>query len=143
LTGVDRDTAAVEALRSQAEIVVADIEGGPWPLAGRQFDGVVVTHYLWRALFPFIETAVAPGGILIYETFALGHERYGRPSNPDFLLRRGELLGAFPTLRTVAFEEGLLTGPDRIVQRLVAVRPAAGDTGTPPRITPLLQNPAP
>lgn len=124
LTGVDRDAAAVAPLREAAEIVVADIEGGPWPLQGRRFDGIVVTNYLWRALVPRIEAALAPGGVLIYETFAVGNELFGKPSNPDFLLRPGELLTAFAGLRTVAYEDGLERAPDRVVQRLVAVMPA-------------------
>jgi SAM-dependent methyltransferase len=127
LTGVDRDEAAVAPLRNLpgvAEIIVADIEGGPWPLAGRRFDGIVVTNYLWRALLPCIEAALAAGGVLIYETFAVGNELFGKPSNPDFLLRPGELLSAFPGLRIVAYESGLEAAPDRVVQRLVAVAQA-------------------
>ncbi len=121
LTGVDRDVAAVEALRDAGEIIVADIENGPWPLPGRQFDGVVVTNYLWRGLFPQIRASLAPGGVLIYETFADGHQTVGRPSRPDFLLQRGELLRAFGDLRVVAFEDGFEPEPERFVQRLVAV----------------------
>ena len=125
VTGVDRDAAAVAPLRAVAEIIDADVEGGPWPLEGRRFDGVVVTNYLWRALLPRIGAALAPGGVLIYETFAEGHEVFGRPNNPDFLLRRGELLGAFGDLHIVAYEDGLESDPERRVQRLVAVAPAA------------------
>ncbi|WKB52612.1 class I SAM-dependent methyltransferase [Eleftheria terrae] len=127
VTGVDRDAAAVEPLRPLAEIIVADIECGPWPLAGRRFDAVVVTNYLWRALLPTVAGSLADGGVLLYETFSLGNERYGRPSNPDFLLRPGELLAlaAEAGLQVVAYENGLLHEPQRCVQRLVAVRPAA------------------
>ena len=121
LTGVDRDAAAVKPLRSRGEVIVADIENGPWPLAGRRFDGVVVTNYLWRSLFPAIRDSLATGGVLIYETFADGHQTVGRPSRPDFLLQRGELLRAFPGLRVVAFEDGFEPEPERFVQRLVAV----------------------
>ncbi len=121
VTGVDRDAAAVEPLRSLGEIVVANIENGPWPLAGRRFDGVVVTHYLWRGLFPAIRDSLATGGVLVYETFADGHQTVGRPSRPDFLLQRGELLRAFAGLRVVAFEDGFEPEPARFVQRLVAV----------------------
>lgn len=123
VTGVDRDAAAVEPLRSVAEIVVADIEGGPWPLEGRRFDGIVVTNYLWRVLLPRIQASLAPGGVLIYETFADGHQHIGRPSNPDFLLQRGELLCAFGGLCIVAYEDGLESDPERCVQRLVAASP--------------------
>lgn len=127
VTGVDRDAAAVEPLRALAEVIVADLEdGSPWPLAGRRFDGIVVTNYLWRALLPRIGEALAPGGVLVYETFADGQQRFGRPSKPQFLLQPGELLGAFPALRTVAYEDGLEAAPERRVQRLVAVAPRAG-----------------
>ena len=121
LTGVDRDAAAVEPLRDVGEIIVADIESGPWPLTDRQFDAVVVTNYLWRSLFPAIRASLAPGGVLIYETFADGHQTVGRPSRPDFLLQRGELLRAFGDLRVVAFEDGFDPEPERFVQRLAAV----------------------
>jgi SAM-dependent methyltransferase len=121
LTGVDRDAAALEPLHATAETVTADIENGPWPLPGRRFDGVVVTNYLWRPLFPQIQASLAPGGVLIYETFADGHQTVGRPSRPDFLLQRGELLRAFEGLRVVAFEDGFDLDPPRFVQRLVAV----------------------
>jgi SAM-dependent methyltransferase len=127
VTGVDRDAAAVQGLRGIAEIVIADLESGPWPLPGRRFDAVVVTHYLWRALMPAIVQSVEEGGVLLYETFALGNEAFGKPSNPHFLLRPGELLQLAAGLRVVAYEEGFLDGPARCVQRLVAVRgsPAA------------------
>jgi len=121
LTGVDRDAAAVQPLRPLAEIVVADLEAGPWPLGGRQFDGVVVTNYLWRPLLPAIVAALAPGGVLIYETFADGQQTVGRPSRPDFLLQPGELLAAAAGLRVVAYEDGFLSPPPRFVQRLAAV----------------------
>lgn len=130
VTGVDRDAAAVQALRAVADVRVADIESGPWPLAGQCFDAVVVTHYLWRALLPTIMNSVAEGGVLIYETFCAGNETVGKPSNPQFLLQPGELLAAVGTLRVVAFEDGFTTAPDRFVQRIVAVRATA--TTLPP-----------
>jgi SAM-dependent methyltransferase len=80
---------AVEPLRAIAEVLVADIENGPWPLAGRRFDAVIVTNYLWRPLLPTLTASVADGGVLIYETFADGNQTVGKPSNPDFLLRPG------------------------------------------------------
>jgi SAM-dependent methyltransferase len=122
--GVDRDAAAVEPLRALAEIVVADIEGGPWPLADRRFSGIVITNYLWRPLMPVLAGALAPGGVLIHETFACGHESIGRPSNPDFLLRPGELASwaLSSGLRVIAFEDGYESAPERFVQRIVAVR---------------------
>ena len=129
VVALDRDAGAVAPLRHIAEVVVADIEAGPWPLPGRRFDAVVVTNYLWRALLPAVVDAVADGGLLLYETFAAGNEAHGRPSNPDFLLRPGELLAAAGGLHVVAFEQGLLHGPDRIVQRVAAARVAPGTPG--------------
>jgi len=122
LTGVDRDEVAVAPLRALAEIVVADIEGGPWPLAGRTFDVVLVTNYLWRTLLPTVVASVAEGGLLIYETFAEGQQTVGKPSRPDFLLQPGELLTACASLQVLAYEDGFLSKPDRFVQRIVAVR---------------------
>ncbi len=126
VTGVDRDEAALALSRGIAEAVLADIESGPWPLAGRRFDAVVVTNYLWRELLPTLVGSVAEGGVLIYETFSAGNETVGKPSNPKFLLQPGELLQAAQGLRVVAFEEGFASGPERFVQRLVAVREPAG-----------------
>lgn len=122
---VDRD---VSRLRPEPglEILAADLEdGSPWPLGGRSFAGVVVTSYLHRPLLPAIVAAVAPGGALIYETFARGNEALGRPRNPDFLLRPGELLEAVrATLEVVAYESGVVATPrPAVVQRIAAVRP--------------------
>ena len=103
--------------------LAADIENGPWPFAGRAFAGVVVTNYLWRPLLPAILQAVAPGGVLIYETFTAGNETVGKPSRPDFLLAPGELLRACAGLRVIAYEDGFLDEPARFVQRIAAVRP--------------------
>jgi SAM-dependent methyltransferase len=128
VTGVDRDAAALQALQGLGELLTADIEGGPWPLAGRQFDGAVVTNYLWRPLFPQILAALAPGGLLICETFADGQQHIGRPTRPEFLLQPGELLRLCAGLRVVAFEDGFedTGGAARFVQRIAAVAPAAG-----------------
>jgi len=127
VTGVDRSPDAIDAVSPLGEAICADIENGPWPLAGRNFDGVVVTNYLWRPLLPSIVQSVAPGGALIYETFAAGNETVGKPSRPDFLLQPGELLAACAGLRVIAYEDGFLDAPERFVQRIAAVRPAAGE----------------
>lgn len=124
VAGVDRSPEAIEAVRDLGEAVLADIENAPWPFAGRTFAGVVVTNYLWRPLLPAIVQAVAPGAVLLYETFAAGNETVGKPSRPDFLLAPGELLGACAALRVVAYEDGFLDEPARFVQRIAAVRPA-------------------
>ncbi|MFD0666429.1 class I SAM-dependent methyltransferase [Ramlibacter sp. MAHUQ-53] len=134
VTGVDRDPAALAAAQVAGELLQADIENGPWPFAGRRFAGVVVTNYLWRSLLPAIVHSVAEGGVLVYETFAAGNETVGKPSRPDFLLQPGELLRACEGLRVVGYEDGFLTGPERYVQRVAAVRPRPGDLGRPLRL---------
>jgi SAM-dependent methyltransferase len=135
VTALDRDAAALEPLRGIAdEIVVADIEHGPWPLGGRRFGAVLCTNYLWRPVLPAIVDAVDAGGVLLYETFGVGNASVGRPSNPDFLLRPGELLAAANALRVVAYEDGFIDAPARFVQRIAAVREAAPPhAAAPPR----------
>lgn len=138
VVGIDVDTRGVGDLagRPGVEILEADIEGGPWPLPGRTFAAVVVTNYLHRPLFPVLLDALAPGGWLLYETFARGNARFGRPSSPAFLLRNGELLAlARGRLQVVAYEHGEVSSPKAaVVQRLAAVNdldPAAGLDGDP------------
>lgn len=125
VTGVDRNADALALAASAGQTVLADIENGPWPYASQTFDAVVVTNYLWRPLFPDMLACLAEGGVLIYETFAAGNETVGKPSRPDFLLQPGELLQVTQGLRTVAFEEGFESSPERFVQRIVAVRSSA------------------
>jgi SAM-dependent methyltransferase len=143
VTAVDREAALLTPLAGFADTRVADLEADPWPLPGRQFDAVVVTNYLWRALFPALKAAVTPGGLLIYETFAQAHAALGRPRRPEFLLRPGELIdvlrsadeagstGPPPSEKwhVIAFEEGRLPArgdvPEREVQRIVARRGGA------------------
>lgn len=132
-TGVDRSQDAIDAAASFGRAVQADIEDGPWPFEGRLFGAVIVTNYLWRPRLPDIVAAVAPGGVLLYETFATGNEGVGKPSRPDFLLQPGELLAACAGLRVVAYEDGFLPEPERFVQRIAAVRPPAAPSATPPR----------
>ena len=127
VTVVDRDTSGVADLGGspKVEILEADLEAGkPWPFAGRVFEGVVVANALWRPILADIVTSVAPGGVLLYETFALGQEQFGRPRNPDFLLRPGELLDAVRgELRIAAYEDLIVEEPDtKAVQRIAAVR---------------------
>ncbi|MEO8836477.1 MAG: class I SAM-dependent methyltransferase [Caldimonas sp.] len=131
VTAVDRDAAAMAPLAGHAEVIVADLEGGPWPLAGRRFDAVVVANYLWRPLLPALVDALGEGGVLLYETFAAGQASVGRPRRPEFLLGPGELLNAVAGLRIVVFEDGFLSDPERFVQRVAAVREAPG--GAPVR----------
>jgi SAM-dependent methyltransferase len=125
VTVLDRDTSPL-ASHSDVEIVQADLEdGSPWPLPGRTFGAVVVTNYLHRPLFPALLDALAPGGVLLYETFMEGNERFGRPSNPAFLLKDGELLDlARGRLSVTAYEARMISEPKMaMVQRIAARRP--------------------
>ena len=126
---VDRDADAMSRLDGLAGVRtrVADIEAGSWPYPGEAFAGVVVANYLHRPLLPLLVAAVAPGGVLIYETFAAGNERFGRPANPDFLLEPGELLDAVRgRLRVLAYEDLEVHVPKRaMVQRICAQRSTA------------------
>ncbi|SEB17664.1 hypothetical protein SAMN05444680_111135 [Variovorax sp. YR216] len=132
-TGVDRSQEALDAAAPYGQTLLADIENGPWPFPDQQFGGVIVTNYLWRPRLTDIVAAVAPGGVLLYETFAAGNETIGKPSRADFLLQPGELLTACAGLRVVAYENGFLAEPDRFVQRIAAWRPGAQPGGLPPR----------
>jgi SAM-dependent methyltransferase len=123
----DRDASRIADLAGTkgVEIVEADFEGaGDWPLGGRQFAGVIVTNYLWRPILPKIVALVAPGGLLLYETFAVGNEAYGRPRNPDFLLRPGELFEAVRGhLDVLAYEQRTVHRRDpAVIQHIAAQR---------------------
>ncbi len=144
VVAVDRDARVLEALREAAAaplpavdaargpgqpagtlaVEQADLEGEAWPLAGRTFDAVIVTNYLWRPRFDALLATVAPGGWLVYETFADGQQALGRPSRPEFLLQPRELLARLPApaWHVAAYEHLRLAGPDRIVQRVAARR---------------------
>ncbi len=117
---MDRETQSIPGVR----FLRADLEdGSPWPMPGERFQGIVVTNYLHRPLFPVLADSLAPGGVLLYETFMLGNERYGKPSNPAFLLQPGELWRAFAGLHLIAFEQGYAAQPKpAMIQRLCAVR---------------------
>jgi len=122
---VDREA---QAFGGTIKFVRADLEdGSPWPFAGQRFAGIVVANYLHRPLLKVLEESLDEGGVLLYETFMAGNERYGRPSNPQFLLRPGELLEAFGALTVAAFEQGTLERPKKaVVQRICALRGEAG-----------------
>ncbi|MEM9625859.1 MAG: class I SAM-dependent methyltransferase [Pseudomonadota bacterium] len=133
VTSIDRETVDLDAQkaacspaeRSRLEIIEADLEdGSPWPLSGRRFDAVIIVNYLHRPLFPDLLDALAPDGLLLYETFAVGQATFGKPSNPDFLLEPGELLTTVQDrLQVVAYEHGLIDdgkGP-AVKQRIAAV----------------------
>jgi len=120
VTAVDREAQTIPGAR----FIQADLENGsPWPLSGERFEAVVVTNYLFRPLFPRLRESLAPGGVLIYENFLVGNERFGKPSNPAFLLRPGELWQAFAGLHLIAFEQGYAAQPKpAMLQRLCAAR---------------------
>ena len=135
VVGVDRYNAGIVDLlgRPDFEFVDANLENGaPWPLGDRKFAAVVVTNYLYRPLFPALVGALAPRGVLVYETFAEGNERFGRPSNPDYLLRSGELLAAVEGhLQVIDYEHGEVTTPrPAVVQRIAAVNDHSAARGT-------------
>jgi SAM-dependent methyltransferase len=117
---VDRDEQSIPGAR----FVKADLEDGrPWPFAGQRFGAIVVTNYLYRPLMPLLAEALERQGVLIYETFMVGNERLGKPSNPNFLLKPGELLEAFGSLTLVAFEQGMVERPKpAVIQRICVVR---------------------
>lgn len=119
---VDREAQSIAGVK----FVQADLEGGkPWPFPGQRFGAIVVTNYLHRPLFKLLEDALGDGGVLIYETFMIGNEHFGRPSNPDFLLRPGELVEAFASLSVLGFEQGQVERPKpAVTQRLCAVNAA-------------------
>lgn len=124
---VDRDAVALEALQTLPGVTTrqADLEAGPWPYSSRGFDGIVVTNYLWRPLLPLLLDALREEGVFIYETFMSGNERLGKPSNPEFLLRPGELLDMVTRrgFTVVAFEQGEVASPrPAVIQRICARR---------------------
>lgn len=124
---VDRDASAAGAFEGEPAIrfLAADIELGPWPYAGRRFDAVVVTKYLHRPLFAALRAALAPQGVLIYETFAQGNAQFGKPSNPDFLLAPGELLQHCAGLHVIAYEDGVIESPRPARMQRICARAGA------------------
>ena len=134
-TAVDVATSKMEDMRGDPrfELIAADLEADPWPFVDRRFDGIVVTNYLHRPLLPRLAESLSPGGVLIYETFGVGNEAYGRPSNPDYLLRENELLEAYENrLAVIAYEHVHEREPrPAVMQRLCAVLP--GETPEAPK----------
>ena len=129
VTAIDRNRDTLDSLKDfpGVEIIVADLEGdAEWPVNDRLFAGIIVTNYLHRPLMPKIVAALAPGGVLIYQTFAVGNERYGRPRNPLFLLNPGELLDAVAgDCQVIAYECGMISTPNpAVIQRICAVKSA-------------------
>jgi len=144
VTALDRKTDDLKRLKSlyseddqrRFEIIEADLENSaPWPLQGRCFDIVVVVNYLHRSLFPDLLATLAPGGLLLYDTFAVGNEAFGKPGNPDFLLQPGELFDVVRNhLQVIAFEQGRVEGPNgpAVKQRIAAIKgPASQPLSSP------------
>lgn len=130
VAALDHDVSRMADIAERAEVIEADLEdGAPWPLGARRFDAVIVTNYLYRPIFDDIRDAVAPGGVLLYETFGIGNEAYGKPRNPDHLLKPGELLDlARGALEVVAYECGLVerTSGPAVIQRICARKGGRG-----------------
>ena len=126
---VDRDPQMLASLAAVPSIATraTDLELAAWPYAPASFDGIVVTNYLYRPHFAALLNSLRPNGVLIYETFMVGNEALGRPSNPNFLLQRDELLERVsPALTVIAFEQGRIEAPKRaIVQRICAIAGSA------------------
>lgn len=136
VVAIDRTLGPMRDLSGEPglELIEADLEeGAGLPVAHRRFDGVIVTNYLWRPLLPALVAAVAPAGVLLYETFARDQERFGKPSNPEFLLRPGELIEATRGgLVTLVYEHVRLDDPPRLVQRIAAVGRDSPHLADPP-----------
>lgn len=141
ITAVDISAVALDTVRQgwprntphTPTLLQADLENQPWPLAEQTFDAILLTNYLWRPLWPWLLSALAPGGVYLHETFAHGNASVGKPSRPDFLLQPGELLSACQGLRVVAFEDGFAAEPPRYVQRIAAIQETAAMAHAPPR----------
>ncbi|MBH67885.1 MAG: SAM-dependent methyltransferase [Rhodospirillaceae bacterium] len=126
LVFLDKDIAGLSDLKlgSCVKLMKFDLEAGnEWPFEPQKFDGIIVTNYLHRPLMFDLMGTVAPQGVLIYETFAVGNEKFGRPTNPNYLLQTGELLDwVLPAFRILAYEERFISCPKpAVVQRIVAI----------------------
>lgn len=138
VTALDRDPIAMKQVADHwpddapppEALITADIEQGAWPLDGVQFDALLITHYLWRPLWPTLQATLRPGGCYIHETFSVKHAQIGKPSRPDFLLQHGELLRVCQGWHIVAYEDGFLSAPDRWMQRIAAIAPISHATDT-------------
>ncbi|MFZ6861128.1 class I SAM-dependent methyltransferase [Undibacterium sp. Ji67W] len=132
---LDRNPEVLPALYARGANVMQhdlepSIETTDWPFAESVFSGIIVCNYLHRPLFPHLLASLEPGGVLIYETFAQGNADFGKPSNPAFLLKHGELLQQMRSnpgvqMQVIAYEEGFVTSPkDAMVQRICARKAA-------------------
>jgi SAM-dependent methyltransferase len=123
---VDRDISALGSLKGRSiQTQELDLEGSNWPLLGKQFSGIVVTNYLYRPFLDELPKMLCEDGVLIYETFADGNAQFGKPSNPNFLLKTGELLALAQRsgLKVIAYEDIYLDqAKPAMVQRICAVK---------------------
>jgi SAM-dependent methyltransferase len=121
----DKNLGGVQDLEkvSGVTLLLTDLEIRDWPFQQNQFSGIIVTNYLYRAHFPHLADSLAPNGLLIFETFAAGNEKYGRPSNPAYLLEPDELLHAFAdSLEVLAFEQTEERMPVAAVRQRICAR---------------------
>ena len=123
VTAVDKDISAPQLQNnSEINLLQADLEENAWPFQVDQFDAVIVTNYLWRPLFPAIKRSLRSGGCILYETFAIGNEKYGRPTNPDFLLAEGELLELFHDFEVLNYFHGKIETPKPALKQGIVAR---------------------
>jgi len=130
VVAADRNAQALGGIGRDVQTVETDLEAAPWPFEPASFDAVIVTNYLHRPRLDLLGALIRPSGLLIYQTFAIGNEQFGRPSNPDFLLQPGELLAmsARCGLQVIAYEHGHVANPDAVVQRIAAKRPETAES---------------
>jgi SAM-dependent methyltransferase len=123
---VDQDISAIQKLQnSSIQVRQLDLEGAVWPLEGQEFAGIVVSNYLYRPFLGKLPDMLQEDGVLIYETFAEGNGRFGKPSNPNFLLKTGELLtlAEYSSLKVIAYEDIYVDQPKpAMIQRICAVK---------------------
>ena len=123
---LDRDISGITRRGANLECLQFDLEAGSWPFPPALFDGMLVCNYLYRPLMSHLGTALKPGGVLLYTTFMQGNQAYGRPSNPDYLLRPNELQESFKQGFTeIAFEQGFTNNPAAGVRQSICVRKQA------------------
>ena len=126
---VDRDISSISAQSPRLETLSYDLEAGSWPFPANFFDGILVCNYLHRPLMPYLRSSLRAGGVLIYTTFMEGNEAYGKPSNPDYLLRENELRETFGLGFTeLRFAQGPVNNPATAVRQSICVRKDADNT---------------
>jgi SAM-dependent methyltransferase len=122
---IDRDAKVVSNQMGMVNInvFIIDLEASDWPHSDQRYDGIIVSRYLYRPLLPTLAAILKPGEVLIYETFMVGNEHYGKPSNPDFLLLPNELPEIYsPLLNIIAFEQGEEKTPRPAVMQRICAR---------------------